>query len=197
MNLGRNISINYEEAVLLVDAAYVMVHDFVPENKPMVPSDTRFGAAIGSGLFEMILELLSRFKRCSNNSQMISHIGMTLQTAQSLISYRQCAKAIELRQESITRALEEYDEDISGVSSNASKCKDIVQMIRSMASMGVGRGKSTWSPCFNCKKLLSQKERKYCTRCHEACYCSRDCQVSKLKCCHRVSVQTLISCITQ
>ena len=185
--MGRNALADYAEAVLLVDAAFVMVHDFIPENKPVVPSDSRFGAAIGSGLFEMILELLFRFKGCSNNGEMISYMGMILQAAQSLVAHHHCSKAIELRHESIATALEQYGDVDSGYSETylrdtfrTDPYKDIVQMIQSMVNLAGGQGRKPplRLPCYNCKKPLVKKELKYCTRCHEACYCSRDCQVN-------------------
>lgn len=185
ISLGRTSVADYEEAVLIMKATYESTVDFVPEKK-LTSGDSKFAAVIRAGAFEMILELLSRFKGRYDNQGIISNMGMTLQAAQSMSLHKYTKNAIASKYDSIKEALKVYDQkNTSRAANNVVLCEDIVQMIRTLVDMNDGKGSSerdmTTVVCHSCLQRLAPEHRNYCSVCNLACYCSRECQVQHWK----------------
>ena len=179
-----NQAFSYDDAKSVMKLMFEALHIY-PPIEMFRPIDSRVAGAVEAGLFEMILNLLIRFKSRAKNKSLLNHIGMTLQSAQSVALQRECTGAIASRHDSITAALQEYDQDGRPPVSNDFMFEDIVAMIRSMLSLNQGQEevdiRDLIPPCFDCGELPDGKQREHCNQCNLVCSCSGECQELRWK----------------
>ena len=150
----------YEDANRVMKLMLEAIHIYPPVEM-FRPIDSRVAPAIEAGLFEMLLKLLIRFKDCSDNDRLLRHMGMILQSAQSVSLQQECTRAIASRRDSITAALKEYDDDGRLPVSNSWMFEDMPSMIRSMLSLNQGQEEMEGMNMAESEQLPSNKKNIY------------------------------------
>lgn len=153
-----------------------------PRSQGPVPNDARFAAAIRSGLLQLVLSMLTKFR---NNPDASESFDLIVKGASVVSTHPKTAKALVAVHSKVETAMKKQDALELNTSSaiNMRIYRNIgfiidpdfkpIQRTRDEADEPV--------KCFSCSKVLEQNDIKRCSKCRRAVYCSKGCQTAHWK----------------
>ncbi|KAL7537212.1 hypothetical protein ACHAWF_005688 [Thalassiosira exigua] len=148
----------------------------IKEHMGRYPRDSRYAVAIGSGLFELCVDLLLRFGMHEDMFRIVRDI---IEGATKLAFVPKTAKSIAEQRQSLQHFIESRMHAIDELDD---KCLACIDAIERMATWAKSSDESfcqrmmAGTHCMNCRKQLKKKEAMKCSGCKVASYCGKQCQ---------------------
>mmetsp|Transcript_10687 Transcript_10687/g.22625 ORF Transcript_10687/g.22625 Transcript_10687/m.22625 type:complete len:703 (-) Transcript_10687:55-2163(-) len=163
-----------KDAFIVLEALSVYIVRRV-ESGPSIamPNDNAMASAIGAGMIELIVEMVSTAKQNIQNDpsyqNLVNTINNTLRAAGAIALSRKTNKKIRERAPSIRSALAKVPKGAS------SGCIEMIYALLDKAASGHRDTDS--NVCRYCLKTVYGDAIKTCSKCLRSTYCSRECQV--------------------
>jgi len=172
IDLGMKRAHDYESAVVVARLSEFMLCQELNAEEG-IESDTRIAFAIRSGIIEMCLNFVDRFRGHeafgddTEGESLYSHIESIFSKIYGISMHKKSWKAIDHKMVDVWDKLVcfEQNTDIT----NNPKCKKLLDMAVFILD-------NANRYCCRCNKSLSKTEAMECNGCHNMVYCSRDCQ---------------------